>query len=447
MAIHLSDHFTYKKIFKITIFPIVMMIFTSLYSIVDGIFISNFANESSFAAVNLVSPFIMIVGTIGFMLGTGGMAYVAKLLGEKNGEKANQAFSLITYATVVIGLVVSLAFVFLIEPIVRAMGSINANTSEEMVTEAILYGRILIGFSVFFMLQNLFHSFFLVAEKSKMGFFVTFAGGITNIIFDALFIGVFEWGVVGAALATVSGYLVASIYSILYFGFKKDLIIHLGKTKFSAKIILRSIYNGLSEFVNNISFNVVAIVYNIQLLKLLGENGVSAYGIIMYVSFIFVAIFIGYSIGISPVIGYNYGANNSQELKNVLKKSLIIIIITGIIMTVVSELSARLFSSIFANGNEELLNISTEAMRIFSTAYVITGFAIFISSFFTALNNGTVSAIISLLRTLVFQIAFVLILPLIFGNVGIWLARPVTEVASLLISIIFLIENKKKYNY
>ena len=238
MAIHLSDHFTYKKIFKITIFPIVMMIFTSLYSIVDGIFISNFANESSFAAVNLVAPFIMIVGTLGFMLGSGGMAYVAKLLGEKNGEKANQAFSLITYATVVIGLVVSLAFVFLIAPIVRAMGSINTNTSEEMVTEAILYGRILIGFSVFFMLQNLFSSFFLVAEKSKMGFFVTLAGGITNIIFDALFIGVFKWGVVGAALATVSGYLVTSIYSILYFGFKKDLIIHLGKTRFSAKIIL-----------------------------------------------------------------------------------------------------------------------------------------------------------------------------------------------------------------
>jgi len=447
MTVHLSDHFTYKKIFKITIFPIIMMIFTSLYSIVDGIFISNFANESSFAAVNLVMPFIMIVGTIGFMMGTGGMAYVAKLLGEKNQKKANQAFSLIVYATIVIGIIVSIICFFFIDPIVRAMGNINANTSEEMVNEAIIYGRILIASSVLFMLQNLFHSFFLVAEKSRRGFIVTLAAGITNIILDALFIGVFKWGVVGAAIATALGYFVAAAYSIIYFRFKKNLIINLGKTKFNAKIVLRSLYNGLSEFVSNISFNVAAIVYNIQLLRLLGENGVSAYGIIMYVSFIFVAIFIGYSIGISPVIGYNYGANNSQELKNVLKKSLIIIIITGIVMTVVSELSARLFSSIFANGNEELLNISTDAMRIFSTAYVITGFAIFISSFFTALNNGTVSAIISLLRTLVFQIAFVLLLPLIFGDVGIWLARPITEVASVIISIIFLIVNKRKYNY
>ena len=447
MTVHLSDHFTYKKIFKITIFPIIMMIFTSLYSIVDGIFISNFANESSFAAVNLVMPFIMIVGTIGFMMGTGGMAYVAKLLGEKNQKKANQAFSLIVYATIVIGIIVSIICFFFIDPIVRAMGNINVNTSEEMVNEAIIYGRILIASSVLFMLQNLFHSFFLVAEKSRRGFIVTLAAGITNIILDALFIGVFKWGVVGAAIATASGYFVAAAYSIIYFRFKKNLIINLGKTKFNAKIVLRSLYNGLSEFVSNISFNVAAIVYNIQLLRLLGENGVSAYGIIMYVSFIFVAIFIGYSIGISPVIGYNYGANNSQELKNVLKKSLIIIIITGIVMTVVSELSARLFSSIFANGNEELLNISTDAMRIFSTAYVITGFAIFISSFFTALNNGTVSAIISLLRTLVFQIAFVLLLPLIFGDVGIWLARPITEVASVIISIIFLIVNKRKYNY
>ncbi len=447
MAIHLSDHFTYKKIFKITIFPIVMMVFTSLYSIVDGIFISNFANESSFAAVNLVMPFIMIVGTVGFMMGTGGMALVAKLLGEKNQEKANQAFSLIVYATIVIGLVVSLICFLLIEPIVVAMGDINNTTSPEMVSEAILYGRILIGTSVFFMLQNLFQSFFLVAEKSKLGFIITIAAGVTNIILDALFIGLFRWGVVGAALATLSGYIVASVFSIFYFRFKKGLIINLGKTKFNIKIILRSLYNGLSEFVSNISMNVAAIVYNIQLLRLLGENGVSAYGIIMYVSFVFVAIFIGYSIGISPVVGYNFGAGNSNELKNVLKKSLIIIIVTGIFMTVFSEVSARLFAGIFSNGNDELLDITTDAMRIYSSAYVITGFAIFISSFFTALNNGTVSAVISLFRTLVFQIAFVLLLPLIFGNVGIWLSRPFTEVASVALSIVFLIVNKKKYNY
>ncbi len=446
MQVRLSDHFDNKKIFKITIFPIIMMVFTSLYSIVDGIFISNFANQSSFAAVNLVMPFIMIVGTVGFMMGTGGMAYVSKALGEGDREKANRSFSLIVYATIIIGIIVSIIGFFLIEPIVKAMGNINKDTSEEMVNEAILYGRILTSCQVFFMIQGLFQSFFLVAERSKLGFIVTLASGIANMIFDFLFIGVFRWGVVGAALATIMGYLVAAIFSLLYFSLNKNLVIRLGKTKFNHKIILKSAYNGLSEFVNNVSMSVAAIVYNIQLLRLYGENGVSAYGIIMYVSFVFVAIFIGYSIGVSPVIGYNYGAGNSKELKNVLRRSLIIIIVTGIIMTIASELSAKLFSSIFSNGNEELLEISTLAMQIYSSAYVITGLSIFTSSFFTALNNGTVSAVVSLFRTLFFQILFVLILPLIFGNIGIWLSRPFTEVASLALSITFLIINKKKYN-
>ncbi len=447
MLVRLSDHFDNKKIFKITIFPIIMMVFTSLYSIVDGIFISNFANQSSFAAVNLVMPFIMIVGTVGFMMGTGGMAYVSKALGEGDKEKANRSFSLIVYATIIIGIIVSIIGFFLIEPIVKAMGNINPDTSEEMVNEAILYGRILTSCQVFFMIQGLFQSFFLVAEKSKLGFIVTLASGITNMIFDFLFIGIFKWGVVGAALATIMGYLVAAIFSLLYFRFNKKLVIRLGKTKFNHKIILKSAYNGLSEFVNNVSMSVAAIVYNIQLLRLYGENGVSAYGIIMYVSFVFVAIFIGYSIGVSPVIGYNYGAANSKELKNVFKRSLIIILVAGVIMTIASELSAKLFSSIFSNGNEELLELSTLAMQIYSSAYVITGLSIFTSSFFTALNNGTVSATVSLFRTLVFQVLFVLILPLIFGNIGIWLSRPFTEVASLALSITFLIINKKKYNY
>lgn len=447
METHLNEHFTYKKIFKITIFPIIMMVFTSLYSIVDGIFISNFANESSFAAVNLVMPFIMIVGGIGFMMGTGGMALVGKLLGEGNKNKANQTFSLVVYSTIVIGLIVSAISFFLIEPIVKAMGNINNTTSEEMVKEAILYGRILISCQVFFMLQNLFQSFFLVAEKSKMGFIVTLVSGITNAILDALFIGLFRLGVVGAACATISGYLVASIFSILYFKLNKNLVINLGKTKFNAKIILRSAYNGLSEFVNSISMNVAAIIYNIQLLRLLGENGVSAYGIIMYVSFVFVAVFVGYSIGVSPVISYNYGSGNSSELKNVFKKSIIIMIITGAFMVLFSELTAKPFSHIFSNNNQELLELSTLAIRIYSTSYIFTGFSIFASSFFTALNNGTVSALISLFRTLIFQVAFVLLLPLIFGDNGIWLARPFTEVASLTLSITFIILNRKRYHY
>ncbi|MCR4899129.1 MAG: MATE family efflux transporter [Acholeplasmatales bacterium] len=443
----ISEHLNYKKIFKLTIFPIIMMIFTSLYSIVDGIFVSNFSSDSAFAAVNLVMPFIMIVGSIGFMMGTGGTALVSKYLGEQNKEKANKAFSLIVYSTIIIGIVVSIISFVLMKPIVVAMGNINKDTSKEMVDEAIIYGRLLISFNVLFMLQNLFQSFFLVEERSKLGFLITVGAGITNIILDALLIGVFKLGVVGAALATISGYLVASLSSILFFKFKKKGIIFLGKAEKNFKIIYRSAYNGLSEFVGNISLSVVSIVYNIQLLRLYGENGVSAYGIIMYVSFVFVAIFIGYSLGIAPAVGYNYGAQKTCELKNILKKSTIIMFILGLLMTVVSLLTAKPFSMIFSNGNDDLLDLSIKAMKIYSFHFLICGFSIFISSFFTALNNGTASALISLLRTLVFQIIFVLAFPVLFGNTSIWWACFASDLFALIISVLFLLIYKKKYNY
>lgn len=447
MNIQLGDHLNYRKIFNVTIFPIIMMVFTSLYSIVDGLFIANYANESSFAAVNLVMPFIMIVASIGFMMGTGGQALISKYLGQGKVEKANRSFSLIVYATIVIGILFSVLFVFTIEPIIKALGSINNTTSEEMVSEALKYGRILIGFLVFFMLQNLFQSFFLVIGKSRLGFLIIFIGGISNIILDFLFIGVFKWGIIGAAFATTIGYIITSITSLLYFIFNRKNVIHLSKTNFNIKTILRSAYNGLSEFISNISMSAVSIVYNIQLLKLYGENGVSAYGIIMYVSFVFIAIFIGYSIGLAPHIAYNFGACNDKELKNILKRSLLAILILGLIMMGIASSTSSIFSSFFSNGNQALQYISTKAMRIYSLAFIFSGFSIFTSSFFTALNNGTVSALVSILRTLVFQISFVFIFPLIFGNVGIWWAGVGAEVASIIICITFILTYKKKYKY
>ncbi len=444
---NLSEHLTFKKIFKATIFPIIMMIFTSLYSIVDGLFISNFANESSFAAVNLVMPFIMIIGSIGFMMGAGGTALVSRYLGQRDQEKANNSFSLIVYATIVIGLVISILGFFFIVPIIKALGSINNETSPEMVSEAITYGRIIICFLVFFMLQHLFQSFFLVAGKPKLGFFVILAGGITNIILDALFIGVFKWGVVGAAVATSIGYIITSTISVLYFVIKRNGVIVLGKATFKMKPILRSAYNGLSEFISNISMSVVSIVYNIQLLRLYGENGVSAYGIIMYVSFVFIAIFIGFSIGVAPFVGYNFGAENNKELKNILKKSLLIIFITGIIMMTLSLITAPAFAGFFSNGNADLKDLSTTAMRICSLCFLFSGISIFTSSFFTALNNGTISAAISMLRTLVFQVAFVFIIPLIVGSIGIWWSNVGAEAVSFGLCIIFLLAQRKKYHY
>ena len=445
---HLNDHFNYLKIFKMTIFPIVMMVFTSLYSIIDGIFVSNFTEGGdAFAAINLVFPFIMIIGSIGFMMGAGGTALVSKLLGEQNKEKANKVFSLIIYSTIVIGLVISISGYFAIEPIVRAMGSITDTATEAMIKDGIIYGKILILAQVAFMLQNVFQSFFMVAEKSKYGFIFTFAAGLTNMLLDGVFIGWLRLGVIGAAVATIAGYLVGGIGPLLYFFIQKKGIISLGKTEFDIKAILRSAYNGMSEFVSNISMSVVSIVYNAQLLKMYGQNGVSAYGIVMYVSFVFIAIFIGYSLGMAPVIGYNYGAQNHEELKNVLKKSILVIAVTSIFMFAFALFTAGPFSRIFSDGDESLVEISTLAMRVNSVAFLACGFSIFASSFFTALNNGTISAIISILRTLFFQILFAYILPLIFGKEGIWWGMTGGEIMALFMSIIFLLANRKKYGY
>ena len=448
MKVHISDHFTFKNIFKITIFPIVMMIFISLYSIVDGIFISNFTpGGDAFTAVNLVFPLIMVIGSIGFMMGAGGTALVSKLLGEQNHEKANSAFSLIIYSTIGLGAIFSIGGYFLIEPIVKAMASISPDTTEQMIADAIVYGKILIAAQIPFMLQNMFQSFFMVAEKSKLGFIFTISAGVTNMVLDALLIGLLRLGVVGASVATITGYCIGGFGPIIYFALSKNNLLRLGRAVFEIKVILKSMYNGMSEFVSNISMSIVSIVYNLQLLRIYGQDGVMAYGIIMYVSFVFIAIFIGYSLGMAPPVGYNYGAKNHQELHNILSKSALIIGIVSIIMALLSGLMATPFSKIFSGGSESLLYLSAHAMRVYSIAFLACGFSIFLSSFFTALNNGTISAIISISRTLVFQIAFAFIFPLLFGDDSLWWAIVTGEVISMFLSLIFLFANKKKYGY
>jgi putative MATE family efflux protein len=447
MSVHLGDHFTFKKIFQITIFPISMMVFTSLYSIIDGIFIANFSSESSFAAVNLIFPIIFIVGSIGFIFGTGGSALVAKLLGEQKREKAIETFSLIVYFTIIFGALVSVASFFAIEQICITMGNITESATDEMISEAIKYGKILSLGQVIFMMQNLFQSFFMVNEKSKFGFLFVLAGGLTNMALDALFIGLFKWGVIGAAFATISGYVVAGIGPLIYFIVNKKGLIYLTKCRFVVKDILQAAYNGMSEFVSNISMSIVSIVYNIQLLRAYGEMGVSAYGIIMYVSFVFMAVFIGYSIGIAPVVSYNYGAQNKEELRNIIVKSWRIILIASVLMTSFGMATAAPFARIFANKNEELIALATQAMRIYSIVFLFCGYSIYCSCFFTALNNGTVSAIISFSRTIIFQIGFVYLLPLIFGAIGIWWAIVAGEIADTVVAIVFLVALQKKYGY
>lgn len=445
--IRLSDHFGYRKIFKITIAPILMMIFISLYGVVDGFFISNFAGADSYAGVNLIMPIIMIVGGLGFMIGTGGSALTAKLLGEQRKEEANQVFSMLLFFTILVGVSVSILGFFLVKPIASAMGRITEGTTQGMVEQAILYGRILVLGQTFFMTQNFFHTFFMVDEKPKLGFLCTVFAGVTNIIFDGLFVGIFKWGVVGAAVATIMGYVIGSIIPLGYFLTHKNDTICLVKAKLRIRPILRTCFNGMSEFVSNISSSIVGLVFNIQLLKYMSQNGVAAYGTVMYVSFIFIAVFIGYTIGIAPVISYNYGAKNPKEIRNVLLRSLSIIVFVEVIMVLSSFFGAPVLARLYSSGNEELAALSTKALRYYSFSFLFSGIGIFVSSFFTALNNGVISAINSFLRTLVFQISLVLILPLILGKDGIWYAMVCADGLACILGLSCLKGFQKKYGY
>lgn len=441
MNIQLSEHFTYKKLIQFTIPTIIMMIFTSIYGVVDGLFVSNCVGADAFAGVNLIMPALMILGSIGFMIGTGGSALVSKTIGEGNKEKANRYFSMLLYVVTIIGFIFTVIGLIVMEPVAKLLGA-EGNLVEICVT----YGRTLIIALIPFMLQNCFQSFLIVAEKPRMGLIISIITGVLNMILDFLFIYVFKMGVFGAAVATGISQLIGGIVPLIYF-IKKSETLKLVKTKFELKPILQACANGSSEMVTNISMSLVNMLYNLQLMKYAGADGVVAYGIIMYVSFIFSGTYMGYSIGSAPIVGYHYGAENKEELKSLLKKSLKLLTITSIVMTVVGELLAKPLASIFVSYNANLLDMTVNAIRIFSISYLISGINIFASSFFTALNNGVVSAAISFLRTLLFQIAMIFILPLIWNLNGIWLAVVFAEVLALIVSIGFLVTNGKKYQY
>ncbi len=442
MTIQLSEHFTYKKLIKFTIPTIIMMIFTSIYGVVDGIFVSNCVGSDAFAAVNLIMPAIMIIGSIGFMIGTGGSALVSKTIGEGDRKKANEYFSMLIYLLMISGIILTILGVTLVRP-----ASVLLGADENMLEDCVTYGRVLIMFLVPFILQNSFQSFLIVAERPTFGLIVSIIIGVTNMFLDFLFIYVFNMGVFGAALATGISQLIGCIIPLIYFISKKCSALRLVKTKFELKAILQSCANGSSEMLTNLSMSLVNMLYNMQLMKYIGSDGVVAYGIIMYVGFIFVGTYLGYAIGTAPIIGYNYGAGNRDELKSLLNKSFKLIAITSVVMTIIAELSSRLLASIFVGYDETLLEMTTRAIRLFSLSFIISGFNIYTSSFFTALNNGIVSATISFLRTLVFQVAMIFLLPLILGIDGIWLAVVFAEIFALVVSMVFLKVNKKKYQY
>ncbi|WP_373216260.1 MATE family efflux transporter [Ruminococcus sp. 5_1_39BFAA] len=442
MTIQLSDHFTYKKLLNFCFPPIIMMIFTSIYGVVDGLFVSNFVGKTPFAAINLVMPFIMILGGFGFMIGTGGSALVAKTLGEGNKERANRYFTMMIIATVIGGIVLSVLGMIFIRPISYLLGA-----TEAMIEDCVLYGRILFIFNTAFMLQNVFQTFLATAEKPKLGLAATVAAGVTNMTLDALFVAGFRWGVAGAALATGLSECIGGILPLIYFLRPNSSLLRLTKTGLEGKILLKACINGASELMSNISGSLVSMLYNFQLIRFAGENGVAAYGVLMYIQFIFVAVFIGYTIGTSPIVGYHYGAGNHSELKSILRKSLKLMGLAGIVMMILAQALAAPLANIFVGYDRELFDMTRHAFKVFSFSFILSGANIFASSFFTALNNGGVSAAISFLRTLVFQMLSVLILPVVFGLNGIWWAITVAEVCAFMISLIFLYAKRNKYHY
>lgn len=442
MKIQLSDHFTYGKLFRFTFPSIIMMVFTSIYSVVDGFFVSNFAGKTAFASINLIMPFLIILGSLGFMIGTGGTALVSRILGEGDEKKANYYFSMLIWLSLLIGIVLAILGVAFMRPVAVLLGATN-----EMIDDCVLYGRVVIAFLAPYMLQNVFQSFLIAAEKPNLGLAATLAAGITNMVLDAVLVGVLRWGVFGAALATGISQTIGGLLPFIYFIRPNSSKLHLTKAKFKLRPILQACANGSSELMSNISGSVVGIVYNFQLLKYLGENGVSAYGVLMYVQFIFIAIFVGYSIGCAPVVSFHYGAGNHSELQSLLKKSTRIVGSLSIILTVLALALAHPLAKMFVGYDAELLAITSHAFKLFSFSFLLAGFNIFASSFFTALNNGAVSAAISFLRTLIFQTSSVLILPLILGVDGLWGANVAAEIFAFVISLVFLVANRKRYHY
>lgn len=442
--IQLSDHFTYRRLIRFTLPSIGMMVFTSIYSVVDGFFVSNFAGKTPFAAVNLIMPFLMILSTIGLMFGTGGSAIVAKTLGEGHKQRANDYFSLFVYISFALGVLFAVLGITFIRPIAELIGA-----EGQMLENAVLYARIILLALPFNVLQLLFQSFFVTAEKPHLGLGVTISSGITNVVLDAVLVILLpmEFKLAGAAVATALSQVVGGVVPLFYFGRENSSILRLGKTEFYGREVLKACTNGSSEFMSNISMSLVGMLYNLQLLKYAGENGVAAYGVMMYVSMIFSAAFIGYSIGTAPVIGYHDGAQNHTELKGLLRKSLTLIGVFGVLMVLAAEVLTTPLAKVFVGYDAELMELTVYGFRIFSLSFVFMGFAIFASGFFTALNDGVTSAMISFLRTLVFQLVAVLVLPMILGIDGIWISIVVAEVMAVIFGTFFLIIKRKKYHY
>ena len=442
MNIQLSDHFTYGRLLRFTLPSIVMMIFTSVYGVVDGIFVSNFAGKTAFAAINLIMPYLMVFGTLGFMVGTGGTALISMTLGLGDKKKANEIFSMLTLVCIIGGVALTVLSIAFMRPAAKLLGA-----EGQMLEDCVTYGNIVQIALTAYIIQYAFQSFCITAEKPNLSMWMTVAAGVCNIVLDALFVGIFKWGLIGAAVATAIAQFLGAVIPLIYFARENKSLLRFTTCRFDGRALLRTCTNGSSELMSNLSMSLVSMLYNLQLMQYAGEDGIAAYGVIMYVNFIFISIFIGFAIGSAPIIGFNHGADNREELKGIFKKSLVIMGLFSVAMTVTAELLAAPLSAIFVGYDEALLEMTTRGFRIYILSFLLCGFNIFGSSMFTALNNGLVSAVISFVRTLICQIAAVLLLPLILGLDGIWLSIVAAELAALALTFFCFVRFRGRYHY
>lgn len=440
--IKISDKFTYQRLLRFTLPSIIMMVFSSIYSVVDGLFVSNFVGKTAFASVNLIMPFLTMLGTIGFMIGSGGSALVAKTLGEGNKEKANQLFSMLIYILIAVGLMMTVLCMLYLPEVAELMGARG-----QMADDCIVYAMYILPALTFFLLQFAFQPLLVAAGKPKIGLFVTVGAGVTNMILDYIFIEPLGMGLKGAAIATAISQAISGIVPLLYFALPNRSSLMLTRFTFDGKAFLKTCTNGSSEMVTNLSMSIVTMLYNFQLMRYIGEDGVAAFGVIMYINFIFSSVFIGYSMGSAPIVSYNYGANDRNELQSVFRKSMYVIGISGFVLTLAAEILATPLANIFVGYDESLFRLTRKAFHIYSLAFLLMGFNVYASAFFTALNNGPVSALISFSRTLVFETSAVLLLPLLMGITGIWLSVVVAEMAVIIVSVVFWVRLRGRYGY
>ena len=442
MNIQLSDHFTYSRLLRFTLPSIVMMIFTSIYGVVDGVFVSNFAGKTAFAAVNLIMPYLMAFGTLGFLVGTGGTALISMTLGMGDRKKANQIFSMLTWVCILGGLALTVISLVFLRPAAIAMGATG-----QMLADCVTYGTIVQLSLPAYILQFAFQSFCITAEKPNLSLGMTLASGISNIVLDALLVAVLDFGLVGAAVATAFSQILGGVIPLIYFARPNPTVLRLGRCRMDWQALLRTCTNGSSELMSNLSMSLVSVLYNLQLMAYAGENGIAAYGVIMYVNFVFIAVFIGFVIGTAPIIGFNHGADNRPELQGVVKRSLVILLVFSLAMAAAGELMSGLLARIFVGYDPVLMEMTARGFRIYSLSFLLCGFNIFGSSLFTALNNGLISAVISFVRTLVCQVAAVMLLPLVWELDGIWAAIVAAELAALALTVFFFFKYRNKYHY